>query len=386
MLKKISFKDKEKIIRSALKRVNSLLPKSDFISSSPSPFVGRFNYPDINLGILTTPQLNEYAWVNDAPVFWSSENFKIPDIVNLRTELINSNFRVNVKKIDSLVSSVQDIALSKVPVDVNIKVDKSPRILFKSDSLMAPTGASAKLKSFSLESTPNIPGVVQKFYYDKDCNAVEAVTSLFNKGFDETSLTRMLSVGSFGVEKNRKLVPTRWSITATDDILGKDLIKSVKNFSENSDFLVYKGVYLGNFYFVLFFPGQWQYELFECYVNSKEFSSDFENFSGRKDYASSCAGGYYSVRLTVLEKLKELKRQSSVLVLRFISDDYFLPLGVWVTREASRKALKSNPIRFSDKRLLLDFIKSVAKNNFSVDVSLFFRLSKLLSQKRLFDF
>lgn len=382
--KKISYKEKEKIIQSAVNRVKSILPKEHFVSSSPSPFVGRFGYPNINLGILTTPEITDSAWLYDFPGFWSSHNFKIPKLVDLRTELINTNFKVNVKKIDSVIASVQEIALSKKPVEVEVETKKAPKMQFKADSLMAPTGASAQLKKFKITSNPKILTLVQKFYDDTDCKAVEALTSLFKKGIDETSLTRMLSVGSFGLK--RKLVPTRWSITATDDTLGKNLINEIKDFSQNSEFLIYKGSYLGNYYFILIFPGSWQYELFECYGDSKEFSTDFETFTGRKEYAHSCAGGYYSVRLTVLEKLKKLKRQASVLVLRFISEEYLIPLGVWVTREASRKALNNNPVKFSEKKLMLDFMNSVSKNNFKVDSSIFFRLSKLLTQKRIFDF
>ena len=386
ILKKVSYRQKEAVLRSALNRVSKKLPKESFVSSSPSPFVGRFGYPVVNLGVLTTLEVSDSAWLYDAPRFWSSENFKISDIVGLRAELINSSFKISVKKFDSVLASVQEIALSKKPVDVEVKTSKPPGLFFRPDSFMAPVGAFARLQKFNLTSNPKIPTIVQKFYDDTDCRSVEALTTLYSKGFDETSLSKMLSVGSFGLEKHRKLVPTRWSITATDDVLGKNLIDEVKDFPLISDFLLFKGVYLGNFYFVLFFPGKWQFELFESYVASNEFSTDFESFSGRKDYAGSCAGGYYSVRLAVLEKLRQLKRQASVLVLRFISDDYFIPLGVWVTREAARKALKNQPLKFSDKNVMLEFMKKISKQNFGVDSSVFFRISRLLSQKSLADF
>ncbi len=386
MFKRISYKEKEKLIQSAINRAKPKLPKEDFTSSAPSPFVGRFGYPDVNLGILTTPEIKDDAWQYDAPKFWSKSNYQINQLVNLRTELINSKFKVNIKKIDNIISSVQEIALASKPVDVEIKTDKAPKILFKPDSFMAPTGAAAELKKFSITSNPKIKTAVQKVYYDTDLKAVDALTSLFNKGIDETALTRMLSVGSFGVHENRKLVPTRWSITATDDTLGKYLYKEIIDFQENSDFLIFRGDYLGNYYIILMFPGKWQYELFECYVGSKEFSTDFEPFQGRKEYAEECAGGYYTVKLAILEKLKEIKRQASVLVLRFISDEYLLPLGVWVTREASRKALNNEPLKFSDKELMLKYAKSLSQRKFSIDSNNFFKISKMLTQKSLLDF
>ncbi|MCH7783699.1 hypothetical protein IID62_11605, partial [candidate division KSB1 bacterium] len=44
------------------------------------------------------------------------------------------------------------------------------------------------------------------------------------------------------------------------------------------------------------------------------------------------------------KKLNEIKKQGSVLALRFITGDYTLPLGVWVTRESARKSMQSKPI------------------------------------------
>ena len=42
------------------------------------------------------------------------------------------------------------------------------------------------------------------------------------------SISGLLSVGVLGLKKNKRLVPTRWSITATDDMLGKHLWKQVQ--------------------------------------------------------------------------------------------------------------------------------------------------------------
>ena len=58
-----------------------------------------------------------------------------------------------------------------------------------------------------------------------------------------------------------------------------------------------------------------------------------------------------------------MKRQASVLVLRFISDEYLLPLGVWITREASRKALNNKPLKFADKDLMLKYVKTLSQRN-----------------------
>ena len=101
-----------------------------------------------------------------------------------------------------------------------------------------------------------------------------------------------MSVGILGLKKDRKLVPTRWSITATDDIIGKSLISEIKDYSEISSYYSFFGNYLGNYYLILIFPEVWSYELFETYVPSNwnftkplRYGTDFEDYYGRKEYA-----------------------------------------------------------------------------------------------------
>jgi hypothetical protein len=94
------------------------------------------------------------------------------------------------------------------------------------------------------------------------------------------------------------------------------------------------------------------------------------------------------VRLALAEYLQRIKRQNGVLALRFITDDYVLPLGVWVTREASRKALLGKPIKFSSKELLLRYAEMFAQKKFGLDISPILKKSKMLKEKQhnLFDF
>jgi len=163
-------------------------------------------------------------------------------------------------------------------------------------------------------------------------------------------------------------VPTRWSITATDDALGKHLIDEVKKHNQ-MNYSAFFGSYLGNYYLILCFPEVWSYELFEMHVsNPANFMTDYESYEGRKYYAEETAGGYYTVRLAILEKLNEMKKQGSVLALRFITGDYTLPLGVWVTRESARKAMDSRLIEFSSKELMLEYAKKLAKKKFNFEL------------------
>ncbi|MCK5138558.1 MAG: hypothetical protein KAQ85_01845, partial [Thermodesulfovibrionia bacterium] len=227
--------------------------------------------------------------------------------------------------------------------------------------------------------------------------AANALNYLYSNNFDENFLSKLLSVGTLGIKKNRKLVPTRWSITASDDILGKNIINEIKNYSE-ADYMLYFGSYLGNYYLLLLFPDVWGYELFETYLplvswnQTKEiqYTTDYEPYQGRKYYAENCAGGYYTVRLAIAEHLKKIKRQASVLAIRIITGEYAAPLGVWVTREATRKAMNNKPLSFSSRDLMLDYVKSFVKNKFgySIDniLSSSIIIKELKTQRKLTNF
>ncbi|MBS3131801.1 hypothetical protein J4212_05185 [Candidatus Woesearchaeota archaeon] len=361
-------------------KVSEKIIKKDFVSDAVSPFVGRFNYPDINVGILAPPEEKEDAWLYDAPRFWAENRLEIPQIIDYRTSLINSSFKSSVRQRGKFLELIQDAAMASRPADIEINLEEKPSFRPNADSVAAPTGPNAKLKKARLTENPNIHTKVQKVHYDKDMKANEALLYLYENDFDENFLSRALSVGNFGLERNRKLVPTRWSITATDDTLGKYLIEEVKKYN-HVNYQAYFGSHLGNHYLILFFPDAFGYELFEAHVSNPEhFMTDFEFHTGRKYYAEDTAGGYYTVRLAILEKMRRLKRQGSAIALRFITGDYTLPLGVWVTREAARNAMKSRPIDFSSKELMIEYAKKLIKNKFNCDAGLYLGQSRILKE------
>src|SRR3990167_2488329 len=288
-------------------KVEKKIIKKDFQSDAVSPFVGRFNYPNISVGILAPPEETSEAWLYDAPKYWAVNNFQIPQIIDYRSSLINSSFKANIRQRTKFLQLSQEAAMSSKPTDIEINLEDNPKFRLNVDSIAAPTGPNAKLKGAKLTENPKIHTKVQKAHYDTDLKANDALIYLYENNFDENFLSRILSIGNLGIGKNRKLVPTRWSITSVDSNLG-------------------------NYYLILLFPEIWSYELFETPVSDPEhFTTDYEFYEGRKNYADNTAGGYYTVRLAILEKLNEMKKQASVLALRFITGDYTLPLGVWVT-------------------------------------------------------
>ncbi len=373
------------------------IEKDNFVGTSPSVFVGRYGYPNINVGLLALPdKVVEESSLYDAPKEWASRNFQVNDILDFRSILINTKFQNSVKSQGKYLDLVKEVSMSIKPVDIEYLLHKKPVYQVKVSDVETVIGAKAQLKKAVATENIKVDSRVENIVEDKDLRAVEGLNSLYNKGFDENFLTRVFSMGNFGIEKNRRLVPTRWSITSVDDIIGKRLIEEVKDFKE-VNYQMFFGNYLGNYFLILFFPRVWSYELFEMYLPSTllnssdeiKFTTDHEFYDGRKTYAENCVGGYYASRLSVLEKFKSLKKQGAVVVLRFITEEYTTPLGVFVVREAVRKSLV-NSISFSSEKEMLDYSHKLIFNKFKFDINCILKQSKIYSliktQKKLFDF
>ncbi len=381
---------------SSLAKSKEIHNKTEFSSQSPAPFIGWSGYPEVNVGLLSAPEKAKEAWKYDAPSHWSNNNYGVESLVDIRSSLLNSKFKSSVKQPQKLTEVAREVGLASKPVEMDFNLEDRPRFRMQSDSVTAPTGPDGRLKKASLTSNPKVHTKVEKVFSDTDLKSAEGINYLFKSGFSENFLSKFLSVGASGIEKNRKLVPTRWSITATDDTLGKGLIKEISDYKEINDYTAYFGDYLGNYYLILLFPGVWSYELFETYMpkggfeNSEkiDYMTDHETHLGRKDYAHNCAGGYYSVRLAVLEKLKQMKRRASCLAIRVVTGDYSVPLGVWVTREATRKALNNPPLNFSEKYLMIKYAKIIMQKKFTIPPDEIIKDSVLLkeNQKTLTNF
>lgn len=396
-IQRVKYKDIEQIPYLKIKQNF----KQDFSGTAPAPFIGRFGYPNINIGILS-PQFSGDLTEYDSPKLWSQQNSPIGKIASLRYDLVNSRTKGNIKDVhasNKFLNIAQESAMAKKGVDVEINLKKLPQLLSNPEKEIIPFGPQAEIIKARITSNPSVDTRIEKVVFDTDLKASLALLSLYQKGFEENTLTKLLSVGNLGLKQNRKLVPTRWSITAVNDTVGKKLIQEIKQFPQGSNYFLHFGGGWGNYYLLLFFPEVWSYELFETYIAYKInpwskaglfYSTDYENYSGRKEYAEETAGGYYACRIGIAEKMKELKRQYSCLALRFITSEYNIPLGVWVCREATRKSLSQPKINFNTEKELLNYAETLIKAKFNFEISELLNQSLLVrnkkQQKRLAEF
>jgi len=363
------------------------LEELDFLSNSPpSVFIGsKLKYPSVNVGILTPSQPLKQVQILNNQNEWTKLDLSIKQILSLRNQLINSRYQTQVKTTTSLTEKSQEIGMSLKPTDLELNLEKIPRYQKEMDKVTKPLALSAPLKNIRITENTKIHTKVDKVFSDTDMKAGEAINYLYRNEFDESFLQQLMSIGTLGLKKNRRLVPTRWAITATDDIIGKEIIKEIKNYNKIEECRLFFDNYLGNYYFILLLPEIFSYELFEYsmkYGEIKEEMTDFEDYFGRKTYASNSVGGYYSVRLSVLEYLKQIKRQASVFIIRFETEEYWANLGVWVTRNCAKRAMNNKYISFYSKQNGLDFMKNFIFNKMKINVDYVFKKSRLLNMIR----
>lgn len=367
----------------------SLLKQFD-ATSPPSVFIGsQLRYPDMNVGILSPLSRDEQAWVYDAPRQWAQDNYAVHEVSQLREQLLNSRFKTKAtaaRTAHTFVEIAKQIALAAKPVDIEIHLKHTARPGKTIDRVLTPNGLSAPLKKASVSSNVSIPQKIERLV-DDDVKASQGIRELHKAKFDEYTLSKILSVGVLGMKKNRTLVPTRWSITATDDMIGKDLLTEVKTYPLLDSFELCFGEFMGNQYILLLLPRVFSFELFELYFPGSSWnptehlkaSTDYESYSGRTSYAFQTAGGYYATRLPLVEYLHKRRRQAAIIAIRLETPTYWASLGVWVVRESVRKALET-PMRFSSEEELLSSAQQIAKIKFDYDPSPLLSQSKILKE------
>ena len=356
---------------------------SDSISGSspPSVFVGTYNYPKVNVGPMVPP-IHGDTEILDAPERWTGKS--LDEIVNYRLNLVRGIQKVPVNDpTGRYIENLQELAMSEHATDSDVQFTKATSAVGLLDGYNAPFGPIGEIKSAKFSNSP-VERKIEKVYYDRDLLANDAVLKLYNSGIDVSQIQKCFSIGMMG--KKRKLVPTRWSITATDDIISNDLVQKALEFSVIDRYEIYHYEHLGNLFSVVFFPHRWLYEMIEAWYSNGVlgFGSDHEGVKGI-DHPPEIAGAYYSAKLAVVEHLVANELQSGALVLREIRPEYAIPIGVWQIREGVREAMKQQPVIASSFENALD----VASKSMSISRKEWLEhgsIVQLMKQKTISDF
>ncbi len=356
---------------------------SDSISGSspPSVFVGSYNYPKVFVGPMVPPIHGDTSLL-DNPERWTGKSLE--EIVNFRLNLIRGIQKVSVHQTEGrYIENLQEITMSSKPTDSDLEFTKTTSPNVSLDGESAPFGPIGEIKSAKFYGTYATKSI-EKTFYDKDLNAKDAVLHLYQSGIDISKIQKCFSIGMLG--QKRKLVPTKWSITATDDIISKSFTEEILDYPLIDSYKVFTYEHLGNLFSIVLFPHRWIYEMIEAWYSNGVlgFGSDFEDARGI-NHPPAIAGAYFAAKLGVTEYLAKNKIQSGVIILREIRPEYAIPVGVWQVREGVRSAMRQNPViseTFDDALTLAAKKMSISKPEWLSKGN----IMKLIRQKTLSDF
>ena len=334
--------------------------------SPPAVFVGRYGYPKVDIGPLLPPEFGDTS-IMDKPERWVGKS--IDEIVDFRFKLVRGKYRIDAKdfrKAGRIVDDVQELALTEKPVEVEANFSQKPRGRVILDDEVEPFGPSARLQKM-VKGNGRFERNLEKNFYDTDMRAVDAVLSAYKNGTLISEIQKAFSVGTMGVDRNRRFVPTRWSITAVDDMIGKDMLNTTRFYDTIDDFRLYQWEELDNRWCILLMPTTWRYELIEAwYPNTSwnpigrkvEIIHSSEFFEGRTEYAE-IGGCYYAARMAVNELLSKERRTAGAVIMREAHPGYVMPVGVWNVRENVRAALTTVPFHYDTYDQAMTHVESV---------------------------
>jgi len=381
--------DSQEIRRSILSKWNESLSKygnlfsSDSISgtSPPSVFVGSHNYPKVFVGPMVPP-IHGNTELLDSPEKWKGRTLE--EIINFRLKLVRGVQQIPIEQTEGrYIENLQEVTMSSKPTDLDLIFSKNVSSNVSIDGESAPFGPVGEIKSAKFSgSTSTKP--IEKIFYDRDIKAQDAVLKLYNSGIEISKIQKCFSIGMLG--KKRKLVPTKWSITATDDIISKSIVDKILENDLIDVCKVFSYEHLGNIFSVILFPHRWIFEMIEAWYSNGiiGFGSDNEDARGI-NHPPHIAGAYFAAKLGVSEYLLKNKIQAGVLIFREIRPEYAIPVGVWQVREGIRESMKQKPEIIVDFNNALQFATektSVSKKEWIVNG----QMINLIRQKTISDY
>lgn len=340
-----------------------------FGPTPPNIFVGEYGYPNVFVG----PMVSLEEKVVDEPSELYGLNYDA--LIQNRISFVRGKQQQHVRKpmehsweITAAINQVDVEAKFKRPIDFSITFS----------SHVAPTGPSGEIQKLRVTDNPVIPAKIDEIIEEK-MKVREALPELVTD-FSYHYIQKILSAGLIGKEK--RLVPTKWSITATDKMIADEYLKTVKRNPIVSQPTIYSNTYLFNHFEILLIPGAWEFEQFESFIPNGNIEHEYEPYWGRSDYAETEGGGYYAGRFAVSEGLHGLRKQARAIIFREVSPNYEVPCGVWIVRETVRNAFAHPPTKCSGLNEALEILKTRLKQ----PVQKYFRDSQILNQRTLADY
>ena len=347
------------LVKKSLRIIAPRISKRELNVYSEWVLVGEYGYPRLRCGPISA--ISSVPW---EPEVWAEKRLDFSGILKFRVQSIYPFQRRHINKPPSIYEPIGESIISVKPINVELVLKKPPRMRLRLDADIPPVGGTAPLKGLELGENPKIPRKIDSILEDR-IKAFRAVGMLYNYGLSPYYIQKVFSAGFLGVEERRRLVPTRWSITAVDSILGNIFLKQIRHKPSIQNVELYFWEYLGNKYYIVLIPSDyWAMEMFEIWLPNSVWLKGVGHpivIQNHEDYDGKpikMDGGYYAIRTSILEWLKNNNRVTMALAIRIITPQYIAPVGNWQIRESIKLALKNNLIAHGDLEEILNLIET----------------------------
>jgi hypothetical protein len=356
-------------------------------STPPSIVVGEKNYPKVTISFNIPPQVHgENAREYENPKGWWGKK-SIYEIIDYRSSLVSNLLKTEVNDVWKLYEKELPLtAVSYSPVETESKLEGRIEAKLRFNGYIMPRGPSANVKDFKIIDNPKISKKLDKIIFD-DIKAQDAIRELYTSGEDIYKIINAMSLGLIGKKKNRKLVPTRWAITAVDNAIGKNILNKIKSYQTISEIQIFYQKYLGNYFHIILYPSNYNVIWIEIWHPLSFWSNELviselkENYWGEYDFLD---GGYIAARTSILEYLEKIRRTAGIIIIREITSEYFAPLGNWHIRETVKNAMGNKLEKFDNLETAIQFVQN--RLNRKVDLFKVKSIQDLIKQKSIDSF
>ncbi len=377
-LKKEYLSETKKKFYDELKSYSLNLKASKEIEGFPAnSIIGEKNYPNLKIHSISNENL-ESVYKNNSNLV----KLNYDKIIKIKARnIFGSSNNINVKDLNFRIKEeLADIYKAKNMINFVSKFDKEIKFnCFANSKDFGILGSKNELLSIETIGNVSVSKNIEKYTND-DIKSKKAIIDLYEKSYNEHQIINLLSLGEFGHSLNKKLMPTKWAISAFDKTIEKHLyLKLIKN-KLLEKFEIFSYFDKGNFFLIILIPDYFQAQIIETWSNIVE--SDYVSFDNKLDYLDiKTAGAFYATKLGVFENLCFRKKQSAFISLRVIKD-YEIPLGLVFVRECIRETMKNKIFESSDLEEIKNFLleKFPKYYNLIIDSKLFLNIFK---QKKL---
>lgn len=358
--KKIINRTKNEFFKQIKAYQKTLKPTKEIEGYGTAPIVGEKNYPFL--------QIHNSSNEDKANNFMNSgeivkQGYK--EIFHLKAKnILGSTQNTHIRRTtDRINNEIIDIYKSKKAIEFNSTFEKELKFdKVLSNKVSGIMGSKNELESLNATENTSTNKQIEK-YESNDAKAKEAVIKLYEHGENEQQIIHLLALGIFGVSINKKLVPSKWAITAYDTMIQNHLHKKILKYNPINQYEVYYYQNKSDTHVNILLPDHYMGTHTEDWANSYSdewngFNVDWFNNANKLSTPKALnAGGYYATKIALNEHLNSRKKQAAAIMIRRIRD-YDVPLGVVFVRECVRESFKNQVFKTSSFSELDNFIKT----------------------------